>query len=65
MRGMLLIFEAEQKGGVRRPLEEMVHYETYDLDKYRSTRQTVEDLAKLRGETAESYRRSVLEPRER
>jgi nitroreductase len=54
---------AEQKGGVRRPLDEMVHYETYDLDKYRSTRQTMEDLAKLRGEAAESYRRSLQEPK--
>ncbi|HME45349.1 MAG TPA: nitroreductase family protein [Syntrophorhabdales bacterium] len=50
---------AAQKGGVRRPLEEIIHYETYDLKKYRSTRQTVEDLAKLRQQTIELYRASV------
>jgi 5,6-dimethylbenzimidazole synthase len=50
----------KQKGGVRRPLEEIVHYETYDMGKYRSTKQTMEDLAKLRQETLEPYRVSAL-----
>jgi 5,6-dimethylbenzimidazole synthase len=51
---------ARQKLGVRKPLEEMVHYETYDMARYHTTRQTMEELAKLRQETLEPYRVSAL-----
>ena len=44
-----------QSNSKRNPLEDMVHYDRYDMRKHPSNRQILENLAKLRGTTAESY----------
>jgi 5,6-dimethylbenzimidazole synthase len=44
--------------GVRRPLEEMVHHNHYDLKKHLSNQQFVETLRSLRGKTIPKYRSS-------
>jgi hypothetical protein len=45
----------DSKSG-RTQLERIVHNEMYDISKYRSSRQIVEDLAKRRVETVKTYR---------
>jgi hypothetical protein len=50
----------EPMRGVRRPLEEIVHYERYDLSKYMSNEQILEYLYSLRGKTIPKYRQSMV-----
>src|SRR5262249_31917769 len=46
------------KEGVRRPLEDMVHAERFDMSKYMSNRQGIEDLYRLREKTGPGYSNS-------
>ncbi len=48
----------ERREGIRRNLSELVHYETYDRDKYLSDKQIVEYLTALRKKTVPKYRAS-------
>ncbi len=50
----------EPMRGVRRPLEEIVHYERYDLSKYMSNERVIEYLYELRGKTLGKYRQSFV-----
>lgn len=50
----------DSKSG-RIQLEKIVHNEMYDMGKYRSSRQIVEDLAKRRVETVKTYRTTQQE----
>jgi len=49
---------AEPSTGSRIPLEEKVHYEAYDMTKYRNTRQVLEDLANSRARAVQRYRKT-------
>ena len=51
----------EPKKGVRRELNEMVHYDKYDQSKFMSNKQILDYLAGLRGKTLEKYRTSYGE----
>ena len=44
--------------GSRQPLEDKVHYEEFDMGKYRSTRQVLEDMAIRRTRALEVYRKT-------
>src|SRR2546429_45415 len=46
------------KEGVRRPLEDMVHAERFDLSKYMSNREVIEYLYRLREKTVPVYSHS-------
>jgi hypothetical protein len=48
------------KAGVRRPLEEMVHRDRYEMDKYMSNEQILTYLASLRDKTIPVYRNSYV-----
>jgi nitroreductase len=48
------------KAGVRRPLADMVHHDTYDMDKYMSNEQILQYLATLRDKTIPVYRNSYV-----
>jgi nitroreductase len=50
----------EAAPGVRRPLEEMVHRERYELDKYMTNEQALEYLRALRTKTIPVYRKSYV-----
>ena len=50
----------EPMTGVRRPLEDMVHYDRYDMSKYMSNQRIIEYLYELRGKTAPQYRGSYV-----
>ena len=50
----------EPMHGVRRPLDELVHHDQYDLDRYMSNEQAVQYLYSLRGKTIGQYRRSYV-----
>jgi nitroreductase len=54
----------EPKVGIRRDLDEMVHYEKYDQTKFMSSQQVIEYLYKLRGKTIPKYRQSYIGPTE-
>ncbi len=45
----------EPKPGNRRPLDEMVHYENYDMSKHRTGEQIVDFIRQLRGRTKPAY----------
>jgi 5,6-dimethylbenzimidazole synthase len=45
----------ERRPGVRRPLEDVVHYDRYDMSKYMSNEGIIEFLRELRGLTRRSY----------
>jgi 5,6-dimethylbenzimidazole synthase len=47
--------DMQRKPGVRRELGEIVHYETYDMDKYMSNKDILEYLHQLRGKTMFRY----------
>jgi hypothetical protein len=46
--------------GVRRPLEEIVHYDHYDQAKYMSNERVIQFLYELRGKTLQTYRQSYV-----
>src|SRR5215472_6677101 len=46
------------KEGVRRPLEDMVHAERFDMSKYMSNREVIEYLYRLREKTVPVYSHS-------
>jgi hypothetical protein len=46
--------------GVRRPLEEIVHYDHYDPSKYMSNERVIQFLYELRGKTLQTYRQSYV-----
>ena len=46
------------KEGVRRPLEDMVHHERYDMSKYMTNEQALKYLYQLREKTVPVYRNS-------
>jgi hypothetical protein len=46
--------------GVRRPLEEIVHYDHYDPSKYMSNERVIQFLYELRGKTMQTYRQSYV-----
>jgi len=46
--------------GVRREIEEMVHYDRYDMSKYMSNEQIIEYLHALRKKTLGKYRQSLV-----
>ena len=48
----------DRKPGVRRPLEEVVHYDRYDPSKYMSNADVIEFLRELRGKTRGGYHQS-------
>lgn len=48
----------EPKSGVRRPLEDMTHYDRYDMSKYMTNEQALEYLHQLRSKTIPVYRTS-------
>ncbi len=48
------------KEGVRRPLEDMVHYDHYDMSKYMTNKQAIEYLYSLREKTVPVYRHSYV-----
>lgn len=50
----------EPSGGVRRELEEIMHYDHYDMSKYMSNERVVEYLYELRGKTIDKYRQSYV-----
>ncbi len=50
----------EPKTGVRRPLEDMVHYDQYDMSKYMSNEQVIQYLYELRGKSIPQYRKSYV-----
>jgi hypothetical protein len=45
----------DRRPTVRRPLEEIVHYDRYDERKYMSNRQVLDFLHELRGRTMPAY----------
>jgi nitroreductase len=45
----------ERRPGVRRPLEDIVHYDRYDMKKYMSNEQIIDFLRELRGLTLRGY----------
>lgn len=47
--------DMERRPGVRRPLEEIVHNDQYDMSKYMSNRQILEYLGQLRGKSMFRY----------
>ncbi|MED4600951.1 nitroreductase family protein [Paenibacillus validus] len=51
----------EAKKGVRRDIEDMIHYDMYDPDKFISNEGILDYLAGLRGKTLEKYRVSYGE----
>src|SRR5918993_1123499 len=46
--------------GVRRPLEEIVHYDHYDESKFMSNERVIQFLYELRGKTLQTYRQSYV-----
>jgi hypothetical protein len=46
----------------RRPLEDVVHYDRYDMSKYMSNEQTIEFLRELRGLTRRGYHDEPKKP---
>jgi hypothetical protein len=51
---------------VRRPLEEIVHHDRYEQDKFMSNERVIKFLYELRGKTLQTYRQSYVgkeEPR--
>ncbi len=50
--------DVPSKPGVRRPLEDMVHHDTYDMSKYMTNEQAVKYLYSLREKTVPVYRNS-------
>ena len=50
----------EPMRGVRRPLEELVHYDRYDMSRYMTNEQAIQYLYQLRGKTIGQYRRSYV-----
>jgi hypothetical protein len=46
--------------GVRRPLDDMVHRETYDMSKYMSNEEALRYLYTLREKTVPVYRNSYI-----
>jgi nitroreductase len=48
------------KPGVRRPLEDIVHYDTYDMSKYMTNEQALKYLYSLREKTVPVYRNSYI-----
>jgi hypothetical protein len=50
--------DVPSKEGVRRPLEDMVHYDRYDMSKYMSNEQALQYLYQLREKTVPVYRNS-------
>jgi len=48
------------KEGVRRPLEDMVHYDRYDMSKYMTNEQAIKYLYALREKTVPVYRNSYI-----
>lgn len=47
--------DVEPKEGVRRPLEEVVHHNQYDMSKHMSNREIVQYIYELRGKTMAKY----------
>jgi hypothetical protein len=50
----------EPSEGVRRPLEEIVHYDHYDESKFMSNERVIQFLYELRGKTLQTYRQSYI-----
>jgi 5,6-dimethylbenzimidazole synthase len=50
----------EPMTGIRRPLDEMVHYDRYDMTKYMTNEQVIAYLYDLRGKTIPQYRKSYV-----
>lgn len=50
----------EPSEGVRREIEEIVHYDHYDMSKYMSNERVIEYLYGLRGKTLDKYRHSYV-----
>jgi hypothetical protein len=46
--------------GVRRPLEEIVHHDHYEQDKFMSNERVIQFLYELRGKTLQTYRQSYV-----
>ena len=47
--------------GVRRPLDEIVHHDHYELDKFMSNERVIQFLYELRGKTLQTYRQSYVD----
>lgn len=47
----------DRRPGVRRPVEDIVHYDRYDMSKYMSNADIIDFLKNLRGKTMASYHR--------
>jgi hypothetical protein len=50
--------DVPSKAGVRRPLADMVHHDTYDMSKYMTNEQALQFLHSLREKTVPVYRNS-------
>jgi hypothetical protein len=50
----------EPAEGVRRPLEEIVHFDHYDESKFMSNERVIRFLYELRGKTLQTYRQSYV-----
>ena len=50
----------EPSEGVRRPLEEIVHHDHYEQDKFMSNERVIQFLYELRGKTLQTYRQSYV-----
>jgi 5,6-dimethylbenzimidazole synthase len=50
----------EPMTGLRRPLEDMVHHDRYDMSKYMSNEQVIQYLYELRGKSVPQYRKSYV-----
>jgi hypothetical protein len=46
--------------GVRRPLEEIVHQDHYQHDKFMTNERVIQFLYELRGKTLQTYRQSYV-----
>jgi hypothetical protein len=46
--------------GVRRPLEEIVHHDHYEQEKFMSNERVIQFLYELRGKTLQTYRQSYV-----
>jgi nitroreductase len=52
----------DRRPGTRRPLEDVVHYDRYDMSKYMSNEQIIEFLRELRGLTRRGYHDEPKKP---
>ena len=50
----------EPMTGLRRPLEDMVHYDQYDMSRYMSNEQVIQHMYDLRGKSIPQRRKSYV-----